>query len=515
MPDGFTRMKREKDSSLLIGCVIRAAEQHRNEDVLWFLRHMGRISSASIVESDDVRTASISRRGSRYRIRVSADFMKQHIHSPDCLLYVVLHEIYHKMRGDLHREPPPCIPKNLSETLSNIAADMLINAELRKLIFSDPVPLHYSFQGNQFWPGDLLEPPELLLNMQNKELKLLGKKKLHTLISEALLPGIQKFMNEPGMRQLRFELIGDSVEDAIADIVEESARIYTKVWLEEPSPSYIALMEALSTMIMKHFSYIDLREIIEKIILGDHDGDEIPGIRLPRASGKGRAGEGESGREEEVEKEDVKQECWALLEAIRRAMEYDFKSHAVSEQLVADRGVVPFPGRRETYLINSGYMPSFYPNPVVQKERSEQAVHVYLDVSGSVDEILPLLFALLQHVRENISEPVFEFSTEVEPVNLEELEAGVRRTTGGTEFHCVAEHALNHKFRKILVITDGDVGELEDKDLKQRFEKNVQLYLLLTEESDETELIELAGGKMMREKSWWVIPEGVLRFLYR
>ena len=50
------------------------------------------------------------------------------------------------------------------------------------------------------------------------------------------------------------------------------------------------------------------------------------------------------------------------------------------------------------------------------------------------------------------------FSTTVTSIALKDLQRGRVDTTGGTEIRCVIEHALAHRVRKVLIVTDGYVG---------------------------------------------------------
>ena len=61
--------------------------------------------------------------------------------------------------------------------------------------------------------------------------------------------------------------------------------------------------------------------------------------------------------------------------------------------------------------------------------RREQ-VHLYLDVSGSMDGCLPLLYATLRPLAGLIYPQVHLFSTRIHDLDLRDLVRGVRVTTG-------------------------------------------------------------------------------------
>lgn len=95
----------------------------------------------------------------------------------------------------------------------------------------------------------------------------------------------------------------------------------------------------------------------------------------------------------------------------------------------------------------------------VRSERREPAAHVYLDVSGSMfDVIAPLLGMLAPYVRSGRAR-LWQFSTDVAPLTPADLSAGELTTTAGTDVDCVLAHVLGaDAVRHALVLTDGYTG---------------------------------------------------------
>jgi hypothetical protein len=89
---------------------------------------------------------------------------------------------------------------------------------------------------------------------------------------------------------------------------------------------------------------------------------------------------------------------------------------------------------------------------------THEPVHVYLDVSGSVDGLIGALFGAVVDAGSAVHPVIHQFSTEVSDVTLAELRRGVCRTTGGTSIECVANHMIRHKVKRALIVTDGYVG---------------------------------------------------------
>jgi uncharacterized protein with von Willebrand factor type A (vWA) domain len=84
---------------------------------------------------------------------------------------------------------------------------------------------------------------------------------------------------------------------------------------------------------------------------------------------------------------------------------------------------------------------------------------VYLDVSSSMAPYVPFLYGALVALRGYVEPDVFLFSTIVSRMSLRDLEQGRVDTTRGTDIGCVIEHALTHRIRKTLIVTDGYVGQ--------------------------------------------------------
>lgn len=106
--------------------------------------------------------------------------------------------------------------------------------------------------------------------------------------------------------------------------------------------------------------------------------------------------------------------------------------------------------------------------------------HVYLDVSGSMAHVLPhLLGLILPYVRRGQAE-VFQFSTIVEPMPVEELAKADLRTTGGTDINCVLAHAIDvPRLRRLLILTDGYTGVPHPQLVSRLTEQHVRVHAVL------------------------------------
>lgn len=121
---------------------------------------------------------------------------------------------------------------------------------------------------------------------------------------------------------------------------------------------------------------------------------------------------------------------------------------------------LPLPERRATVLKALGHPPLLYRGSLSSRRprRVSPKVHVYLDVSGSVQHVIGALYAAVLDCRTVIQPVVHLFSTAVSDVSFAQLRRGACNTTGGTDISCVAAHAESHGVRRAVLVTDGYVG---------------------------------------------------------
>ena len=110
---------------------------------------------------------------------------------------------------------------------------------------------------------------------------------------------------------------------------------------------------------------------------------------------------------------------------------------------------------------------------------------VYLDVSGSMNQLLPHLLGLLLPYVVKGQALVYQFSTQVEPLPLDQLKRGKLRTTQGTDINCVLPHLLaaTPPVKRVLILTDGYTGTAHPEYARQIRERNIRIYAVMPSES--------------------------------
>jgi len=122
---------------------------------------------------------------------------------------------------------------------------------------------------------------------------------------------------------------------------------------------------------------------------------------------------------------------------------------------------IPNLARRSIVLRALGVPTLLHPGKVPWPQRvpASERVHVYLDVSGSMDSVLPALYGAVLDCAEYVHPDVHLFSNSVADMTLAQLRAGKRKTTGGTDVDCVANHMRAQRITRAVLITDGYVGK--------------------------------------------------------
>ena len=121
---------------------------------------------------------------------------------------------------------------------------------------------------------------------------------------------------------------------------------------------------------------------------------------------------------------------------------------------------IPVLSRRSVVLRALGSEPLLHTGSATLRRRvnSGARVHVYLDVSGSMDAIKDPLYGAVLDCAAFVHPVIHLFSTKVADISMAELRRGVCKTTGGTCITCVAEHMSQNAVRRAVIITDGWVG---------------------------------------------------------
>jgi len=127
---------------------------------------------------------------------------------------------------------------------------------------------------------------------------------------------------------------------------------------------------------------------------------------------------------------------------------------------LAVASAIPSLDRRTPVLRALGREPLLHGSTVDSTHRVPRGdrVHVYIDVSGSMDDLTDAVYGAVTDCAAFVHRRVHLFSTAVVDLTLHDLRRGMCETTGGTDIACVAAHLRTHDIRGAVIITDGWVG---------------------------------------------------------
>lgn len=156
-------------------------------------------------------------------------------------------------------------------------------------------------------------------------------------------------------------------------------------------------------------------------------------------------------------------------------------------------GVLPAPDRRSVLWLGAGASPLLFRRRSLEPahRRSGQSVHLYLDVSGSVESLLGRLYAAVRDVGELVGRDVHLFSTSLQDLSVRDLAKGACRTTGGTSIVPVTRHIRENGVRRAVIVTDGEVGIIGPAD-RETLEKTILGVALTSGRERDGDLARLA-----------------------
>ena len=169
------------------------------------------------------------------------------------------------------------------------------------------------------------------------------------------------------------------------------------------------------------------------------------------------------------------------LAVIRKYITPDRQSRSRREESWSYRIPVLSPADRRAFL-RAQWSP-FLPEAAWEGQRLKQdgTAQVYLDVSGSMDQEMPMIIYLLNRLGRHIRRPFWAFSNEVAPAVIERGQLRTS-TTGGTSMSCVLEHVAKTRPDAAIVVTDGYIETL-DRRLVTR-SRGSRLHVLVTREGN-------------------------------
>lgn len=397
----------------------------------------GLLRLVDIVETDRVPTACVECKA-QPRMLLNPAFIAAHAQTPQKLLMLVMHEVHHVLLGHTR------MLGRMTAT-RNFILDALINGIVCRM-FPGPqyTAMFRDFYGEDAFPACLLAPPPQW-------------------------PG-------PAVRRARGLC---ALPEALA---ERAHQVHVALY-SEAGASYEEVMELLPRLLAACPEAAGPDGIP---LLGDHREEEtgrqpISGLLagLLRESVQGWTKVPDPIRGHSLEQLLEQETVGGIRSRTPRALLRNLLLRIAGEgRRAAGRGPgwdmsecsAPMPRLHRRTLVQRalGLEPLLHPTPLRLRGRTGERdrVHVYLDVSGSMDSVVGAAYGALLDCRAWVHPRVHLFSDKVSDVSIAGLRAGLRRTTWGTRIGCVAAHMREHEVRRAVLLTDGCVGPAAHEDAR-------------------------------------------------
>ncbi|MDQ7026051.1 MAG: VWA domain-containing protein [Anaerolineae bacterium] len=412
---------------------------------------------AGIVTTKDVPTAAMECKH-RPRLLINPAFVEKNCKRDEHLFLLVMHELWHVMLA--HTSLYPRVTQ-----AQNIAFDAIINAGLMRK-FSRPEYMGFFDAINppdQFphlllrppvgWPDKPQYPTDMGPTGTNRILRQLyppkGARRPTMPFYDEILDLIKKDQKERGVPMLVPVLLGDHESD--------SRDAYSSAYLKDAMGRIVKKW----TMDVSDFSPPGQANNMNPWQL--HPNSATQEVRR------------------------------AFSRLLRRALGKELGDYRRKERLpipgITGMGVLPNPRDRLNPARKLLGMPGtlWSQRGEVKARVPERRVkaHVYLDVSGSMSNVLPYLLNLLAPYVAQGKAKIYQFSTLVDELSLEGLKKGLVNSTRGTQIFCVTQHMLEHKdnLKQVIILTDGYTGRPRFDHVRQLQERNMKIHVVLPGES--------------------------------
>lgn len=444
------------------------------------------LSRVTFDDDQNVRTARLRHEGcGRYSLAVARKFLEGYVLDDDDALFVILHELLHKVHGDLHLS----LAEDLPAATANLVCDLFVNSQACSLAFPRGAGVLARFYDPATFPTNLLLAPAQLTAAITPPAECLDK----------TIDDLQALVTDEAERLRILSALADVFAASGCSAPTVVADIYTRVWLHKDS--IIGVVEDLVALIKRGFPFLELVLDADRC-LGDHECDGDRGLRnkWQRAAESPAPGRGDREQETSIDVasgEEVRRFKSAFFNAVRSALDIDIDHPVRRPGMTSDRTVVPCAGRRELPLLAAGRPPVFYQSSTQLAEDSYERAHVYVDVSGSTTDVQALMYGLVAFCGDWIGSPVHVFSNRVHDMSLLDLRRGRCKTTGGTDFDCVIEHAVERRHKKIVIATDG-YARLSPRSVRLAQGASIRVVGVLLGENVTDRVLTRLGARLVR-----------------
>lgn len=440
-------------------------------------------------------------------IEINRRFATEHADTPLRMSTLILHELFHHMLHHFVLYP--------SDRITNIAQDTLINALICRLAPSFQQLFNDIYPKTEF-PYMLLRPGANLKRIQDENIREAVRPLYRRMYRKANRSLLKYYHANPGtdpdtttvddISTILLDVANkqqEKMKDNLANSKDEMDGLggMSPDWFKEDSA-----MDFLGS----HGLNEDGSGAADPFDSSELEEDKLNNFRelledLVRDVGSSPNASGLFKKSFAIEQDQAPDE---LVDAMNAALREDImRVKQIVEGVVGprkgDRSVVPrHIGRKETLLLAAGLSPLFYP-AWTPEEQHQGDVSVYLDVSGSMGDQAPFLLMLLTAFKQQVATEFYQFSTVIAEVNFGEFLAKFQetgevfmKTTGGTSFDPIFQHAEKKGHKKILILTDGMANVGAEAQL---YAESIETFTVFTEQHQSDPLEGLS-------QNTWIMP---------
>lgn len=404
------------------------------------LHMMELLSIMEIKITSEISSAAVTIEN-RPTLLINKDFVDTYCKTDEHLLMLIMHELYHIILG--HTRLFDC-----HSDIDNIALDAIINALLcRSFKDSDYTSFFTNINSDDKFPNCLLRP--IGKNTPKKYIPFLNT--LYNTEYGTYFEAYELIINnlKEGLINGDFILIGDHSKNG----------------------------SSISNPIMK--------ELLDKVI------SKWPRELVIRGRDLGGKLVDEKTTLEKIDK--VKEKKMLKLLKESGVIDGNIISNKYRCNYIKTNALTFNPNYKDRTILSKTILynnPILYNNEVTNyslvKENPTKTL-VYLDVSGSVKDEIKKIMPLLKTPYKNKECLLYVFSTVVENITYKDFMNGKYKTTGGTDINSIFKHYFDLKkknqVKKILILTDGFVGDVKTCYLDKIKNKKIKIYCGLFGES--------------------------------
>jgi hypothetical protein len=380
-----------------------------------------------IVESDEVPTGAVECRA-QPRLLVNAGFVAQYANTPEKLLMLVMHELHHVLLGHTTFF-------GTSTPVKNFVFDAVINGLICRMFPQERYTAFLTgYYDSASFPQCLLRPPPKWPQGYATPAAL----RAFPPERRKAIEGLHRALYSDGGATYKevFDILPTQLGDCgvgdvplLGDHSEQSA---TNGGVELRSPLLFDVVRGIVEQWPQPPDPIQGRSLADIL-----RSETITRVRQPSARAVLRG----------------------LIRRIATSGAHGRRRMVGAFRFDAQQPIPNF-DRRTSVLRALGHSPLLHAGSVTTRRviRAGERVHIYVDVSGSMDAVKGPLYGAVHDCRSDVHPRIHLFSTAISDISPAELGRGVCHSTGGTNIACVAEHMARERITRALIVTDGFVG---------------------------------------------------------